>query len=65
VTTKWLWAINKHLVEDKIIATKVKQTKQAKWIVKDTWEKVLQTEGELPDRWMFDNKVLVGRRPCA
>jgi hypothetical protein len=34
-------------MEDKIIATQIKRTKQAIWIVKDTWEDALKTEGEL------------------
>ena len=62
ITSRWRWAMNRRLVEDKITATQIKRTKQAIWLVRDTWEDALKTEGDLEEQWIHDTEVLVGRR---
>jgi hypothetical protein len=59
---RWLKAINKRLIEDKIIATTIKRTGPAIQYLRDTWEKTLEIDGDLPYRWEHNNEVLVGRR---
>jgi hypothetical protein len=59
---RWLKAINKRLIEDKIIATTIKRTGPVIQYLRDTWEKTLEIDGDLPYRWEHDNEVLVGRR---
>ena len=45
---RWLKAINKRLIEDKIIATTIKRTGPATQYLRDTWEKTLEIDGDLP-----------------
>ena len=53
--------INRRLTEDKLIATKIQRDKTAFKRAKDTWEKLLEKQGDLPHMWMYNNEVLVGR----
>jgi ribonuclease HI len=62
ITSKWYRAINKRLIEDKIIATKIKRSASAIQQVKHTWEDILKKEGELPNDWIYNSEVLVGMR---
>jgi ribonuclease HI len=63
ITVRWHRAINKRLAEDKITATKIKRTSEAIQKVRNTWEGVLRMDGDLPHLWVYNNEVLVGRRP--
>ncbi|KAI9511695.1 hypothetical protein F5148DRAFT_974774 [Russula earlei] len=60
--TRWFHAINTRLTNDKIIATLIKQDKRAFKLVRDTWEPVLRKTMDLPNDWIFNREVLVGRR---
>lgn len=55
-------AINKRLTDNKITATRIKRTKKKLDQVRDTWEDVLTTQGDLPNMWMNNREVLVGMR---
>ena len=65
IERRWLTAINKRLTNDKLTATKVKRDNVHVHKVKLTWEAVLKKNGELPDRWMQHQEVLVGTRVGA
>ena len=62
IATRWHNAINKRLTVDKITATKIKRTATAEQRVRQTWEKALKIDGDLPDLWLQKKEVLVGRR---
>ena len=62
ITKRWHNVINKRLTDDRIIATQIKRTKKALQKVKGTWEKTLEKDGDLPELWIQNKKVLVGRR---
>jgi hypothetical protein len=62
IKTRWTRAINKRLTDDKITATKIKRDKATHLKVRSTWEDVLKRQGELPNDWIFNREVLVGRR---
>jgi hypothetical protein len=63
IITRWLREINKRLIEDKIIATKIRHADTgAKQRVTHTWEDVLKKTQALPSRWLYIRKVLVGMR---
>lgn len=61
IEKRWLRAINKRLIDDKITATKIKHGISHINLVKRTWEAVLRKDGELPEKWMHNREVLVGR----
>jgi ribonuclease HI len=61
IEKRWLRAINKRLIDDKITATKIKRGISHINLVKRTWEAVLRKDGELPEKWMHNREVLVGR----
>ncbi|KAH9038651.1 hypothetical protein EDB83DRAFT_2228483 [Lactarius deliciosus] len=60
IKTRWLGAINKRLTEDKIIATKVKKSKESTQIIEATWGNVLRKSSDPPHNWIHNRKVLVG-----
>ena len=62
IKSKWLHVINERLTEDKINATQIKRNKGFTKLVVDTWEKVLEKEGALPNAWTNRREVLVGSR---
>jgi ribonuclease HI len=62
IVKRWLRVINKRLIEDKITATKIKRDNTHIKLTQTTWEAILTKEGELPDKWMTNGEVLVGRR---
>ena len=62
MTKRWHNVINKRLTDDRIIATQIKRTKGALQKVKRTWEKTLEKDGDLPELWIQNKEVLVGRR---
>ena len=62
IKARWLQAINTRLTDDKITATRIKRDKRFKKLVKTTWEPPLRKQGELPDDWLNNREVLVGRR---
>ncbi|KAH9027322.1 hypothetical protein EDB85DRAFT_1868421 [Lactarius pseudohatsudake] len=61
IKARWLKAINRRLTDDKITATKIKKSVPFTQLVEATWEKALKKSSSLPDRWIFDREVLVGR----
>ena len=65
IEKRWHRVINRRLTEDKITATKIKRDSNHIKLTNDTWEAVLTKEGELPDRWMMNREVLVGRSARA
>jgi hypothetical protein len=63
IVAKWNLKINKRLIEDKIIATRIKRNRHTFQKARDTWEKALEKQyGDLPHMWMYETEVLVGRR---
>jgi ribonuclease HI len=54
IKAKWLNAINRRLIEDRIIATKIKRDKESERKVKHTWEAVLKKSQDLPNGWIQD-----------
>lgn len=62
IKAKWQRAINKRLTDDKIIATRIRRDQPTIRKVKSTWESVLKQEGDLPNDWIYNREVLVGRR---
>ena len=62
IEQRWLLAINKRLIDDKIIATKIKRDIPHMKRLENTWEEVLKKDGDLPADWPHKTEVLVGRR---
>jgi ribonuclease HI len=62
IERRWNLAINKRLIEDKIVATKIKRDKAHIQKLINTWEEVLKKDGDLPEDWTHKTEVLVGRR---
>ena len=58
----WSVAINRRLMDGKIVASKIKRDRIHVQKAKYTWEKVLRREGELPNQWIHHPEVLVGTR---
>ncbi|KAI0302476.1 ribonuclease H-like protein, partial [Russula brevipes] len=63
IKTRWTRAINERLTTDKIAAIMIKRNKTYTKLIKNTWEKLLLSEGTLPNNWLHRSEVLVGRRP--
>ena len=61
VEERWLRAINERLTIDKITATRIKRSDGFTKRVVDTWEQLLEKNGELPIDWLKRSEVLVGR----
>ncbi|KAI9451701.1 hypothetical protein F5148DRAFT_986420, partial [Russula earlei] len=57
--TRWLCAINTRLTNNKITCN---TNQRALELVRDTWEHVLRKTMDLPNDWIFNHEVLVGRR---
>jgi len=62
IQTRWLKIINARLIEDKIIATRVKRDEKSLQRLKETWEPTLLRTADLPHNWAHTREVLVGRR---
>ena len=62
ITKRWRDNINKRLTEDRITATVIKQDKASIHKVRSTWEGVLEKTRALPNDWLHNREVLVGRR---
>ena len=62
IESRWQLAINARLMDDKITATKIKQDKTFTNLIKATWEPLLHSLEEIPENWIDDSEVLVGRR---
>ena len=62
IKARWLRAINARLTNDKITATRIKREKGFTNLVVNTWEQVLNKSGDLPNYWLNNREVLVGRR---
>jgi hypothetical protein len=68
IENKWNAAINTRLKMDRLHTDKIRYGKRAiqEKIVLQTWSRVLENEGNLPDNWIQSTGVLVGsvsRRP--
>ena len=59
---QWLKVINRRLTEDKLVATRIKRTKHHTRLIEATWEDLLKKNPNLPENWIQDCEVLVGRR---
>ena len=59
---RWLKAINQRLTEDKLVATKIKRTKHYTRLIEATWQDLLRRNLNLPENWIQNREVLVGRR---
>jgi len=44
-----------------ITPTKIKHNPSFTWLMEVTWEDVLKKSSNLPDRWIHNREVLVGR----
>jgi hypothetical protein len=55
-------AINKRLTDDKITASRIKKHQKMLYQVRDTWDDVLSSQGDLPNMWIYNREVLVGMR---
>ena len=62
IKARWLRAINARLTNDKITATRIKHEKGFTNLLVNTWEQVLNKSGDLPENWLNNREVLVGRR---
>lgn len=62
IEKRWLSIINKRLIDDKITATIIRRTITHIRLTRATWEAILMKAGDLPDKWMTNEEVLVGRR---
>jgi len=62
ICTRWLNAINKRLIDDKITAAKIKRDKTTCNKVRATWEQVLKKQGDVPNNWISYREFLVGMR---
>ncbi|KAF8169669.1 hypothetical protein K438DRAFT_1467289, partial [Mycena galopus ATCC 62051] len=63
IVNKWAYDINQRLQQDVILAnrsTKRNRPRLAPALVKDTWEGTLDNEGNLPENWLKEARVLVG-----
>ena len=59
---RWFKVINRRLTEDKLTATKIKRNKQYTNLIKATWENLINKFTDLPNDWVQNREVLVGRR---
>ncbi len=62
IQARWFRAINTRLTDDKVIATRVKQDQTFTKRVTSTWEPILSVTADLPNNWLSNREVLVGRR---
>ena len=62
ITARWFGVINTRLTEDKLAATKIKRNDQAISTARETWEPVLKRSLAIPNDWLHNREVLVGRR---
>jgi hypothetical protein len=61
IEMRWIKAINRRLTDDKITATMIKREKPHTLLVEATWEDALKKISDLPDEWISNCEVLVGR----
>ncbi|KAJ7233326.1 hypothetical protein C8J57DRAFT_1090626, partial [Mycena rebaudengoi] len=66
IHNKWLNAVNKALMRDRLLTDKTKFGPLAlkKQLVLNTWSGILMDEDSLPDDWIYEG-VLVGMRPIS
>jgi len=62
IKARWLRAINARLTNNRITATRIKREKGFTNLIVNTWEQVLNKTGDLPNNWLNNHEVLVGRR---
>jgi hypothetical protein len=62
IRARWVMMINKRITEDRIIATIVKKDNTHLQRLRGTWGGILGREGEPPEQWTHNFKVLVGTR---
>ena len=61
IEARWYKAVNRRLTDDKITATIIKRETQFTQLVEATWECALRKFSDLPDMWISNREVLVGR----
>ncbi len=62
IQARWFQAINTRLTEEKIMATRIKREQTFTKRVTFTWEPILSSNADLPNNWLSNREVLVGRR---
>ena len=62
IEARWFGAINTRLTQDKLMATRIKRNEQSIRLVKETWEPALKQSLDIPNDWIYNREVLVGRR---
>ncbi|KAJ7246801.1 hypothetical protein B0H12DRAFT_1305322 [Mycena haematopus] len=65
IINKWTHNLNQRLQQDIVLAnrpTRRNRPRIAPTLVKDTWADTLDDESTLPDNWLKESRVLVGRR---
>jgi hypothetical protein len=62
IETCWFRVINTRLTQDKLAATRIKQTEKSICLMKETWKPVLRQSLDIPNDWIYNHEVLVGRR---
>ena len=62
IKTCWVRVINAQLIKNKINATKIKRNESTLRLVIGTWEPVLKQSLDIPNGWIHNREVLVGRR---
>ncbi|KAF8129378.1 hypothetical protein K438DRAFT_1490047, partial [Mycena galopus ATCC 62051] len=65
IMNKWIYGINQRLQQDVVLANRSAKGNRPRLdptLVKDTWANTLDDEGKLPNNWLKEARVLVGRR---
>ncbi|KAI0048517.1 RnaseH-domain-containing protein [Auriscalpium vulgare] len=60
---RWTFKINQRLITDKILSSRKRRSKKARYSTTLTWTGTLRDERDLPDDWAVNPEVLVGIRP--
>ncbi|KAF8146463.1 hypothetical protein K438DRAFT_1452769, partial [Mycena galopus ATCC 62051] len=65
IVNKWTYGLNQRLKQDVLLANRSvrrNRPRLAPALVKDTWTGTLDDESKLPENWLKEARVLVGRR---
>ncbi|KAJ7260320.1 hypothetical protein B0H12DRAFT_1014115, partial [Mycena haematopus] len=65
IINKWLLNLNQRLQQDVVLANRTTRRNRPRIVpavVKDTWADTLDDESALPENWLKETRVLVGRR---
>ncbi|KAJ7300972.1 hypothetical protein DFH08DRAFT_724782 [Mycena albidolilacea] len=64
ITNKWLYNLNQRLQQDILLANRPTRRNRPRLppnLVRETWSGTLDNESNLPEDWLKDSRVLVGR----